>query len=211
MHLPGRLSPQRYSCARKADQATAQFTDFAADITTFLWHSDIYPLSSWNGNQFRNYCRHIIHSTRVSASVVILALKYISRLKHQRNYHQPRPGSEYHIFTIALLLANKFLEDQILTTQYWSKQSNISTAQLKLLEIEMLKGTDYSLYVSQGEYLHWLKQLEYYINLRHAYLQQCESRVLQAPQSEPESENPYAPQLQTSKSLYTVDIYPIIG
>ncbi|KAK9765257.1 hypothetical protein K7432_006550 [Basidiobolus ranarum] len=217
MHLPSNILAQPLSQVGKADLATAQFTDFAADITTFLWHSDIRLIGSWNGDQFRLYCRHIINSTRVSTSVVILALKYISRLKYQRNYSQPQFGTEYQVFTVALLLAKKFLEDQSLTIQYWSRQSSISVAELNLLEMEILKGTNYTLYVSQEEYFLWLKQLEYFIKLRQEYLELFEVQMVQLNDPRPlpsqmvTDERTHAAPIRATKSLHTARTYPLIS
>jgi len=58
---------------------------------------------------FSAFVSHILHLTKVSHSVVLLALLYVHRMS--RIYPYPTQGSEKLTFVIALMLGNKFLDE----------------------------------------------------------------------------------------------------
>lgn len=56
---------------------------------------------------FRKWVSTVLATTQVSLHVVLLALLFVYRLKRATPLVQGKPGSEYRLLTIALMLANK--------------------------------------------------------------------------------------------------------
>lgn len=64
--------------------------------------------------KFIAFVRKLLETTQVSQSVIVLSLHYIYRLR-QQNYNTPASaGSEFRVAVIALMLANKFLDEYAL-------------------------------------------------------------------------------------------------
>ncbi|ORX95528.1 hypothetical protein K493DRAFT_187653, partial [Basidiobolus meristosporus CBS 931.73] len=114
-------------------------------------------MTSCASDTFKNYCRSMLLTTKVSSSVVILALKYIQRLKFLNAQLQGQPGSEIRIFTVALVLANKYLDDKVLNKRMWSRVSGIAIKELNRMELEFLASIQYRLMVTKDDYFNWLK------------------------------------------------------
>ena len=68
-------------------------------------------------------------------------------------------GSEYRMFTVSLMLASKFLEDNTFTTKTWSEVSNIPANELALMQREFLIAIDHRLTITNLEYEGWIAQL----------------------------------------------------
>lgn len=56
---------------------------------------------------FKKFCRQILSATQLSESVVLLSLKYIAMLLQNNPNIQGADGSEYRLFTVALMLGKK--------------------------------------------------------------------------------------------------------
>lgn len=56
---------------------------------------------------FRKWVRTILSTTQVTQNVIILALMFVYRLKMTNPSVRGRPGSEYRLLTVALMLGNK--------------------------------------------------------------------------------------------------------
>ncbi|KAK9703535.1 hypothetical protein K7432_010671 [Basidiobolus ranarum] len=151
------------------DRAVSQFAIFAADIATFTWYPQVDPMTSSASTTFKNYCRNMLLTTKVSSSVIILALKYIQRLKFLNTELHGQPGSEIRIFTVALVLANKYLDDKVLNKRMWSRVSGIEIKELNRMELEFLASIEYRLMVTKDDYFNWLKFLEHFITTRNQY------------------------------------------
>ncbi|PVZ99994.1 hypothetical protein BB558_003982 [Smittium angustum] len=108
---------------------------------------------------FIKFSYSILNSTRVSQSVINLALLYMSRLKKSQKNISPKTGSEFSIITVSLMLASKFLEDNTFTSKTWSKVSSIPLNKLLLMQSEFLEALNYRLYVDPPEYSNWESKL----------------------------------------------------
>ncbi|ORX91789.1 hypothetical protein K493DRAFT_317048 [Basidiobolus meristosporus CBS 931.73] len=162
------------------------FAAFAADVATFTWYSDIDPITSCASNLFKNYCQKLLLITQVSSSVILLALKYIQRVKATHPQLQGQPGSEIRIFTMAVLLANKYLDDKTFHNQFWSNVAGIPVEEITRMEVEFLASIQYHLYVSKEEYFAWLKFLEHFIVVRNQQLRRLKIHSSQhVPPNEP--------------------------
>ncbi|KAG8898619.1 hypothetical protein FRB99_007325 [Tulasnella sp. 403] len=78
------------------------------------------------------------------------------------NGHNRDIGVAQHIFTLALMLGNKWLEDNTFTTRTWHEVTSLPQAQLRALEIAALATLEFSLVVSDVEWHHWLLVLRTY-------------------------------------------------
>jgi hypothetical protein len=56
---------------------------------------------------FRKWVTTILSTTQVSQNVILLALMFIYRLKKLNPTVKGKPGSEFRLLTVALMLGNK--------------------------------------------------------------------------------------------------------
>ncbi|KAF8741341.1 Cyclin, partial [Rhizoctonia solani] len=109
--------------------------------------------------EFVSFIADLLATTQVSQSVITLALRYIYTLKQANPSIRGRRGSEYRLAVTALMLANKFLDDNTYTNKTWSDVSRISLAEINQMEKEFLSGLGHSLYVDQATYESWVLML----------------------------------------------------
>lgn len=153
--------------------------DLVAELTALFWFESIQVLEAADkirtlplGAPVRRIaegakaCRHFkkwVHSvlttTQVTQNVILLALMFIYRLKVVNPSVKGRPGSEYRLLTVALMLGNKFLDDNTYTNKTWADVSGISVNEIHVMEVEFLSNMRYSLLASKEEWEEWLVKL----------------------------------------------------
>ncbi|KAL2272053.1 hypothetical protein VTJ83DRAFT_1424 [Remersonia thermophila] len=162
MTVPERISPKGGNLA-----------DFVAETSALFWFESTKLLESIEmgvhipnaaptataSQHFRKWVSSILTTTQVTQNVVILALLYIYRLKKANPTVKGRPGSEYRLLTVALMLGNKFLDDNTYTNKTWADVSGISVNEIHVMEVEFLSNMRYSLLVSAQEWEQWLDRL----------------------------------------------------
>jgi hypothetical protein len=104
---------------------------------------------------FRKWVATILTTTQVAQNVIILALLFIYRLKLTNPSVKGRPGSEYRLLTVALMLGNKFLDDNTYTNKTWAEVSGISVQEVHIMEVEFLSNMRYSLFTRQKKWDEW--------------------------------------------------------
>ncbi|KAF2475171.1 uncharacterized protein BDR25DRAFT_300986 [Lindgomyces ingoldianus] len=104
---------------------------------------------------FRKWVATILTTTQVAQNVILLALLFIYRLKQINPSVKGKPGSEYRLLTVALMLGNKFLDDNTYTNKTWAEVSGISVQEVHIMEVEFLSNMRYSLYTSQKKWEDW--------------------------------------------------------
>ncbi|OJD33242.1 cyclin pho80-like protein [Diplodia corticola] len=104
---------------------------------------------------FRKWVTTILSTTQVTQNVVILALLFIYRLKTINPGVKGKPGSEYRLLTVALMLGNKFLDDNTYTNKTWADVSGISVQEVHIMEVEFLSNMKYNLFTSAEEWSEW--------------------------------------------------------
>lgn len=67
------------------------------------------------------------------------------------------------MFTIALLLGNKYLDDHSYSNKAWSEVTGIELRKLNVMEMEFLKFVNYEFLVHEVEYVLWVKWLELFL------------------------------------------------
>ena len=110
---------------------------------------------------FLKWVTTILSTTQVTQNVIILALLFIHRLKKQNPTVKGKLGSEYRLLTVALMLGNKFLDDNTYTNKTWAEVSGISVTEIHVMEVEFLSHMKYNLYTSKEEWIDWHKQLSH--------------------------------------------------
>jgi hypothetical protein len=104
---------------------------------------------------FRKWVTTILTTTQVAQNVILLALLFIYRLKLTNPTVKGKPGSEYRLLTVALMLGNKFLDDNTYTNKTWAEVSGISVQEVHIMEVEFLSNMRYSLFTSQKKWDDW--------------------------------------------------------
>ncbi|RFU31651.1 hypothetical protein B7463_g4663, partial [Scytalidium lignicola] len=150
--------------------------EFAAQITCLFWFEStetlrkaeqLDPTSSVKRlrseaiptSGFRKWVVSILSTTQVTSNVILLALLFIYRLKTINPVVNGRPGSEYRLLTVALMLGNKFLDDNTYTNKTWAEVSGISVTEIHVMEVEFLSNMRYSLLASKEQWEEWQEKL----------------------------------------------------
>ncbi|KAI8384794.1 cyclin-domain-containing protein, partial [Radiomyces spectabilis] len=105
--------------------------------------------------RFKRFCKDILTATQLSESVVMLALKYIAMLLQNNPNIQGAEGSEYRLFTVALMLGNKFLDDNTYTNKTWADVSGMKVSDLNIMELEFLDVLKFRIFVRKEEHDRW--------------------------------------------------------
>ena len=153
--------------------------DLVADLTALFWFESIQVLDAadkirtvplgapvWQiaesakaSRRFKEWVHSVLSTTQVTQNVILLALLFIHRLKIVNPTVKGRQGSEYRLFTVALMLGNKFLDDNTYTNKTWADVSGISVKEIHVMEVEFLSNMRYSLLASKEQWEEWLMQL----------------------------------------------------
>ncbi|KAK4504842.1 hypothetical protein PRZ48_002805 [Zasmidium cellare] len=108
---------------------------------------------------FRKWVATILTTTQVAQNVVVLALLFIYRLKKLNPNVRGKPGSEYRLLTVALMLGNKFLDDNTYTNKTWAEVSGINVGEVHIMEVEFLSNMKYNLFTSERDWARWQELL----------------------------------------------------
>ncbi|OZJ06951.1 hypothetical protein BZG36_00132 [Bifiguratus adelaidae] len=138
------------------------------------------PNSGSPSPAFKKFCLQVLNATQLSESVVLLSLKYIAKLLIASPSIQGAEGSEYRLFVVALMLANKFLDDNTFTNKTWSEVTTMKVQDLDVMEIEFLSVLDFRLFVRDEEYQRWTAALVQYQQGQLDQQQQAAQRTMLA-------------------------------
>ncbi|KAH8668202.1 cyclin-domain-containing protein [Tricladium varicosporioides] len=151
--------------------------EFAAQITCLFWFEPTETLNKAESlssssspikrlrdeaipsTGFRKWVVTILSTTQVTQNVILLALLFIYRLKKINPAVKGRSGSEYRLLTVALMLGNKFLDDNTYTNKTWAEVSGISVNEIHVMEVEFLSNMRYSLLASEDQWKEWHEKL----------------------------------------------------
>ncbi|OLL26018.1 PHO85 cyclin CLG1 [Neolecta irregularis DAH-3] len=113
----------------------------------------------------------------------MLALLFIFRLKTMNSSVIGKPGSEYRLLTVALMLGNKFLDDNTYTNKTWADVTRIPVKEIHVMETEFLSNMRYQLYCSESQFADWRKLLARFLQFREGYHVSPTSTHLSLPSS----------------------------
>lgn len=108
---------------------------------------------------FRKWLATLLATTQVTPNVIILAILFIYKLKGFNQHIRGGPNSEFKLMTIALMLGNKFLDDNTYTNKTWADVSAIPVKDVHTMEVEFLSNMRYSLYTSKAHWNAWHEKL----------------------------------------------------
>ncbi|PWY77355.1 hypothetical protein BO70DRAFT_363292 [Aspergillus heteromorphus CBS 117.55] len=153
--------------------------EFAAQMTCLFWFESTAKLKAIEDQlnsatslvpeamptvAFQKWVTNILSTTQVSQNVILLALLFVYRLKKFNPGVRGKKGSEYRLMTIALMLGNKFLDDNTYTNKTWAEVSGITVQEIHIMEVEFLSNVRYNLFVSEEEWAQWHSKLGLFIN-----------------------------------------------
>ncbi|USW53495.1 Putative cyclin PHO80 [Septoria linicola] len=162
-----------FQIPRSVNDSGGSLSELAAQITCLFWFesSDLLqqvedsPILLPNSRPlaadakpttgFRKWVTTILSTTCVAQNVVILALLFVYRLKKLNPSVRGKPGSEYRLLTVALMLGNKFLDDNTYTNKTWAEVSGINVAEVHIMEVEFLSNMKYCLFTSEQDWAQW--------------------------------------------------------
>ncbi|KAF9431950.1 hypothetical protein BGZ76_011478 [Entomortierella beljakovae] len=138
---------------------------------------------------FRKFCLDVLSATLLSPSVILLSLKYIQQLmknlKESNKIVNTGDGAEYRFFTGALILANKFLDDNTFTNKTWADITGMKIKDVNHLEMQFLNGIDFRLFTSPQSYSEWLANLtqftSVYMPSQHSVASHHQAAAAQSP------------------------------
>lgn len=155
------------------DTPQESLPQLAAEVTCLFWfessavlkqvvdasspHTPVRPLvaDAHPTIGFKKWVTTILTTTQVAQNVILLALLFIYRLKLTNPTVKGKPGSEYRLLTVALMLGNKFLDDNTYTNKTWAEVSGISVQEVHIMEVEFLSNMRYSLFTSKQTWDEW--------------------------------------------------------
>lgn len=148
--------------------------EFAAQIACLFWFEKTSKLKTIEDSVpqkyalvpeafptfgFQKWVSTVLSTTQVSQNVILLALLFIYRLKKFNPGVRGKKGSEFRLMTIALMMGNKFLDDNTYTNKTWAEVSGITVQEIHIMEVEFLSNVRYNLFVSKEEWTQWHSKL----------------------------------------------------
>ncbi|KAI8056044.1 hypothetical protein BDF22DRAFT_600096, partial [Syncephalis plumigaleata] len=104
---------------------------------------------------YRQFCHEILRVTQLHPSVILLALYYVYRLVFLNPEIRGAVGSEMRVWTVALALSNKYLDDHTYRASTWRQLTGLSTKELTQMEFEMLQALSWSLHITPDSFRGW--------------------------------------------------------
>lgn len=181
--MPVDTRPQQHEIAshlqipESVNKSKGSLAEFAAEIASLFWFESGDTLKNAENLAvdaptdrglvpdavpsigFRKWVTTILSTTQVGKNVILLGLLFIYRLKQFNPGVSGKRGSEFRLLTIALMLGNKFLDDNTYTNKTWAEVSGISVTEIHIMEVEFLSNMRYDLYVSAEEWKDWKAKL----------------------------------------------------
>ncbi|KAL1915645.1 uncharacterized protein VTP21DRAFT_6404 [Calcarisporiella thermophila] len=140
--------------------STHALAEFAAKTLCLLWYGQPTPQQGREAlPALVHFCHNLFEAARIDREHLFLALEYVQRYRRTRIAYGS-PGCEYRLLTIALSLANKYLNDSTFTARTWSNLSGLPLREILVMEVEFLTALDHRLHLSAQAYREWAARLE---------------------------------------------------
>lgn len=145
----------------------SQLAEMCAIIIPCIWAGTFKRplLSPKRHAAFKLFVQKVLKSTQISTSCIILSLYYIQRLRTAYPCIKASIGSEVRLFTTALVLANKYLDDNTFTNKTWSQVSSIPVNELNIMEMEFLSALNYTIHIPHLEFFEWSDTCQQWWNI----------------------------------------------
>ncbi|ORX60699.1 hypothetical protein DM01DRAFT_242316, partial [Hesseltinella vesiculosa] len=139
-----------------------QLADLCSYLVPRIWTGRVTrPVK--RASAFKHFCQKLFKDTQISCGCIILALYYLQQLRIAYSVLPGTVGSDIRIFTVALILANKYLDDNTFTNKTWSEVSGIPTQELNRMEMEYLSALDFQIHVQCLRFCTWVTQCQKWI------------------------------------------------
>lgn len=108
---------------------------------------------------FHKFTNQVLVATRLPKATVILALVYLSKRWALGNIPTAESNVPvtYNLLVVALLLANKFHDDNTFTNKSWNEATGVPVRDLNMIERDWLKSIQWSLHLNQNDRKGWEK------------------------------------------------------
>ncbi|RHZ45983.1 hypothetical protein Glove_640g20 [Diversispora epigaea] len=152
---------QNLTSNKRATKSTPHvFGELSANVVVKMWGWKKYGSYRSASLHFKEFCTEMISKSPISETTVFLSLKYVQRyIKKGNNLNFT---NEYQLFTIALMLANKWHNDMIYATKFWAEISHISQTDIDTFEISFLRSLNFKMHITGEKYSFWLSCLKNY-------------------------------------------------
>jgi len=104
---------------------------------------------------FEKFVSQILASTQLPSASILLGLLYLTAFCKTAPAAARVPGSVYHLLICALVVANKFLDDNTFTNKSWSEISGLSVKEISSLERQWLITMGWDLHLSLEDQKKW--------------------------------------------------------
>lgn len=105
-----------------------------------------------------DFLNRIVKYCDVDASTLIIAMIYLEKFFSSKV--TPTSANIHKSLIVSVMIADKFNEDLVYDTQFFSKVGGISTEKINLLESLFLSGIKYDLFVSDKDILNFLRKIQ---------------------------------------------------
>lgn len=108
----------------------------------------------------KRFVDSILSRTRISAVAFLLALFFIYRYRSLPEGARGNPGSQYRMFVVGLLLAQKYTEDHPFSNRVWAQLAQMPAQHINVMEREFLANIDHRLSVELQDFQWWVVTLD---------------------------------------------------
>ncbi|RHZ66101.1 hypothetical protein Glove_309g159 [Diversispora epigaea] len=138
-------------------RTTQVLGELSSNVVFKLWNLKKFGSCGTPDLPFKKFCARMILKFP-NSELVFISLKYVQRyIRHGNNTNIT---NEYQLFTIALMLANKWHHDEVYSNKVWSEISNISRVDIDAMEMSFLKSLDFKMHITKAKYAFWLNCLK---------------------------------------------------
>ncbi|ORZ18532.1 cyclin-domain-containing protein [Absidia repens] len=152
-----------FQCLLLSCKDSWQLAELSTCLVSRIWKGTSKRGNVTSTNVFKQFCQKIFQDTQISSGCILLALFYFQELRSIYPTLRGTLGSEFRIFTTALILANKYLDDNTFTNRTWSEVSGIPIHELNIMEMEYLTALDYKLHVHCIQFRSWVSICQQYV------------------------------------------------
>ncbi|KAH8924247.1 hypothetical protein BT69DRAFT_1296528 [Atractiella rhizophila] len=108
--------------------------------------------------KFKAFAKKILTQTLLTPTVLLLALSYVERVTTSQNYPKELE-SPYRLLVVALMTANKILDDNSYRSETFAMISTFTLSKLDSWEASFLKVLDFKLNLDRSEWACWVNQV----------------------------------------------------
>lgn len=102
----------------------------------------------------------ILNRTRVTGAAMLLALFFVHRYRETPDAPIGRPGSQYRLFLVGMLLAHKYTEDHPFSNRVWAHLAGMHVIHINSMEREFLHQISHRLGVKLQDFQRWVTGLD---------------------------------------------------